>query len=59
MKGKAPVTVNEAQTPVESGLKIRTSLRAGKVARNVNRTVVARKKVRPGVASQRKPASPR
>ena len=57
MKGKAPVTANEAQTPVESGLKIRTSLRAGKIMRNVNRTVVARKKVRPGVTGRRKGAS--
>ena len=57
MKGKAPVTANEAQTPVESGLKIRTSLKAGRIIRNVNRTVVARKKVRLPVSSPRKAAS--
>jgi hypothetical protein len=54
MKGKAALTTNDARTPVERGLKIRTSLKAGKIVKNVNRTIVARKKVRPQVGSQSK-----
>jgi hypothetical protein len=57
MKGKVALTTNDARTPVEFGLKIRTSLKAGRITRNVNRTVVARKKVRPKVGSPRKGAS--
>ena len=53
MKVKTAVTKNETETGAGAGMKIRTALKAGRVAYNVNRTLVARKKVRAGVTSKR------
>ena len=57
MKGKAPVTVNDAETPVESGLKIPHVADSGK--NNEERQPDGRRaqKVRPGVTGRRKGAS--
>ena len=44
--------VSENQTVAKAGMKIRTALKAGKIVQNVNRTLVARKKVRAGGSSQ-------
>ena len=46
MKAKTAVTKNETETAARAGMKIRTALKAGRITFNVNRTLVARKKVR-------------
>ena len=56
MKAKTAGTANENQAVAKAGMPIRTSVKAGRIVTNVNRTVVARKKVRPGVMSRKRAA---